>query len=410
MKKLLLGLILVSLSTAAALLVAEGYVRYSQYSVAERSAGAEKLWRSFRNSYIETPDANNPDCSYTDSLVPHPYLGFVHHRLECGFSNTNNRGFTDDRDIPFRRDPEYFTVLLVGGSVAAQMASGSRNQIHHIWLEDALNQNFVSPNGKPFRVLSGALGAWKVPTQTNAVTLYGPFVDAVVALDGYNEAASSTYGHPVDLPDTWVYRYVTRSNLNGQDTWKLRLARRYRNFAVQSAVLRHSFLAYFVFNRAMWAIAAAEDPRANYETLDRFFELPASWTTVQRDDWNRERFENYDRETHGVTRALGILYAHFLQPTRLFYKPLSEEEKVTVEPVTAEHFKSIYVRAIEDLKREGAPVASLLDVFAGKTETLYDDHIHCKFTPDGENPGYELIARRMAQDLRTLWHLKAKRG
>ena len=61
-------------------------------------------------------------CRYVDTLYPHPHVGFVHHaNRPCGFKNINNVGLFND-DYPLLKRPDRYTILLTGGSVAAQLA------------------------------------------------------------------------------------------------------------------------------------------------------------------------------------------------------------------------------------------------------------------------------------------------
>ena len=85
---------------------------------------------------------------------------------------------TAGREFPLERDDSVFTILVTGGSVAAQIVWNNT-------LEDALNGRLKI--GKPIRVLSGASGAWRQPQQTIFLTLYGDVADAVISLDGFNE-------------------------------------------------------------------------------------------------------------------------------------------------------------------------------------------------------------------------------
>ncbi|MFK5143509.1 hypothetical protein ACI4A9_28820, partial [Klebsiella pneumoniae] len=66
----------------------------------------------------------------------------------------------------------------------------------------------MSPNGKPFRVLSGANGAWSYPSQINFLSLYGDSADAVVALDGFNELKPTLT--PLFSPNSDVFLYAAR--------------------------------------------------------------------------------------------------------------------------------------------------------------------------------------------------------
>src|SRR4029450_1176602 len=55
------------------------------------------------------------------------------------------------------------------------------------YLEEELNEKYVSPNGKPWLVLNGGDGAWKEPQPFILFALYASSVDAVVHLGGFKE-------------------------------------------------------------------------------------------------------------------------------------------------------------------------------------------------------------------------------
>jgi hypothetical protein len=408
MKKLLFTLLSVLISSLIAIGAAELFIRSYAYDAKTRSEGAEKLWKKFRNGYVEDLKMPDSSCSFSDSLAPHPFLGFVQNESDCGNYYVNNRGINDPRDIPSEKDPGAFTILLVGGSVASQMALGKRGIHHFIWLEDELNRRYISPNGKPFRILSGAVGSWRMPTQAVMTTLYAPYVDAVVGLDGYNEATNTAGGLALDLPDTLNYIYVARSPVFGSGFRWIWLLQSYRRISLQNRFLRRSFLAYFAFEKFMGLAANEINFGDRYKNLDKFFALPNDWSSERRAAWNRGRYENYIKMISAQTKAMKIYYAHFLQPNRVFGKELTMEEKQYPELITEENYRAVFLRAYTELKSEGYPIVSLQNVFEGHKETIYGDLIHCKFSEDGDNLGYRIMSSKMAEALGTLWHLKAK--
>ncbi|MGZ3695416.1 MAG: hypothetical protein ACXWQO_14965 [Bdellovibrionota bacterium] len=193
-------LFLLAFATILALGCAELFVRYAVFSSAERATGAAMLWRSHQNIYSSSEGDGNGGCSLSDSLMPNPFFGFTHNlSLPCHPRFVSNVGLIDSHDFPLKRDPEAFSVVLVGGSVASQMAVGPSNAPS--WLELSLNKKFISPNGKPFRISSGAMGAWHYPSQITFLTLYGDSMDAVVAIDGYNEVEKARFNMPIYAPD-----------------------------------------------------------------------------------------------------------------------------------------------------------------------------------------------------------------
>jgi lysophospholipase L1-like esterase len=66
--------------------------------------------------------------------------------------------------------------------------------------------------------------------------------------------------------------------------------------------------------------------------------------------------------------------------------------------------------ALLSLRSEGIPVFSLLQIFSGVEDTLYDDPIHLKRDVWGESLGYRLMAEKIAHTLAESWKLRGKRS
>jgi hypothetical protein len=177
-------------------------------------------------------------------------------------------------------------------------------------------------------------------------------------------------------------------------------------FAVPLA--RKSYLGYFVWSRVMGHAASLDRDRTQWEMSGRFFALPPRWTREQQDRWNKARYQGYILQIGALASALKIRYAHFLQPMPLIDKTLTEEERKPAQFVSRSEYERVFIPAIEELRARGLPVVSLTDVFRGHAETIYSDHIHCRYD-GGDNPGYALLSERMATELGRLWRLKPKR-
>src|SRR5262245_42089841 len=199
MRNLFFWTVTIFFSIAACLLCLEllalGYVFVQE----GKYVPALELNSRLRNLYIADTTRSGQSCRYIDSLFPHPYLGFVHHKNPpCGIGNVNNIGLWGI-DFPSERAADAYVVLLTGGSVAAQLGQIQGPPAPR-FLELALNERFRSPNGKPFRVLNGATGAWKQPQQTVLLLLFADAIDAVVTLDGFNEYQSLSGQHRFEYP------------------------------------------------------------------------------------------------------------------------------------------------------------------------------------------------------------------
>ena len=90
-----------------------------------RYTPAEELFERTQNTYVRDA-TKGTTCRYVDTLYPHPYVAFVHHgNPPCGLPSVNNIGLLRHRLPDGQRDPDRYTVILVGGSVASQLAQNS---------------------------------------------------------------------------------------------------------------------------------------------------------------------------------------------------------------------------------------------------------------------------------------------
>ena len=142
-----------------------------------RYVSAKELFATSRNTYIQDiTGSGGSNCRYIDTMFPHPYLAFVHHRDDpCGVPSANDIGMLGD-SYPVARNPDRYVILLAGGSVASQISQlaqpGRRS-----FLEEELNRAYVSPTGKPFLVLNGGLRSRKQSQQLILLCIYGDFID-----------------------------------------------------------------------------------------------------------------------------------------------------------------------------------------------------------------------------------------
>ena len=139
---LLIGLLL---AFAAGELVSTGYayLRHGTASVSELHA--------LEKGNVFLTESENP---YLKTLFPHPYLGFVHNKT-FGGPSVNNVGLYGGRDMPLERRTDLFTILVIGGSVAAQFAQLNRDGERA--LEKILNDRYDF-GGKQVMVMNGADG------------------------------------------------------------------------------------------------------------------------------------------------------------------------------------------------------------------------------------------------------------
>jgi hypothetical protein len=342
------------------------------------------------------------DCLYVNEVFPHPYLGYVFNRNPpCGDDSVNSMG-TFGREFPAARLPDKFVILLTGGSAASQLF-----QISHGSFEEQLNRSYSIP-GKEFLVLDGAVDAWKQPQQLIMFALNSSILDGVITLDGFNEfeipqSARSRFEMPwkesvlatnplYDPANRQVLDLASASNTLYQlshDHW----------------LLSHSKLAYLVLSRmrnvyrerAHDVVAHSPVPAMTLDTLFGAGTQPDDERASKR---SFEQYARYMRTMDAIAAKFDIRIAHFLQPVATYGKPLSPQEKELIGGEDGRAYHD-FVTPLLELRKEGIAIFSLLDLYAGRKETLYIDRVHQNM----DAPGYPLMAKEMARLVGEAWHL-----
>lgn len=413
MKKRIFGLITVLFGIVMALACVEVAAIALLYIEDGRYTPAAELFERTQNTYVRDA-TKGTGCRYVDTLYPHPYVAFVHHaNPPCGIPYVNAQGLFGP-DFPAVRDPNFFTIMLIGGSVASQLGqNGAPNWPRYF--EQELNRRFVSPNGKPWRVLNGGDGAWKEPQPFILFSLYASALDAVVNLGGFNE-------HYNFQP--WARERLERPASNFLDVNPFVADENFGDAAIgwvlgrvsgsmaTNPVLGNSHAAYLVI-RGIEAVAKGQDSfKSNKRTtIGGMFALPES---IYKDpntlfDFQLGLYQKYLRATEAVARDNGLKSAYFLQPAPAIGKTLTEDEKRVVGDLSYGPLYQRIVAGMLTLKDRGMPIYDLGDVFAAESVTIYEDHIHfLRERNSGESRGYRLMAARMGDRLAETWGLQAK--
>lgn len=401
------------LLTPLALMELYGFARLTGETGAVM-APARRLVRE-TNSYIaEVTGQERADGApyrrrpFATALTPHPYLAYVNRPPadpEHPF-RSNNYGFFN-RPFPYQRDPACFNLLVTGGSVATQFAQMRMNGPRY--LEDALNRRYRPPKGDRFVVLNGALGGWRYPQQVGIAAMTASAVDAVVTLDGFNEAAMmlrdgvliETPGRKFLMSNPVLEHGYERMVGDWLAGWIYALTLRYW-------WARNSSYLCLVSQRLRQAVQDSFDPGNDRSYLMRIFEMP-KLGRAKRWEYAVRRYCDYQRFLHGACRQVGIRSAHFLQPIPGIGKPLSDAERGYGIPLgdgVVGLYRMMEQAIVAMARDEGMPSASLAAVFEGRSDTIYADWPHCIVDrATGASEGYRVMAEAMAGDLGRLWSL-----
>jgi len=356
------------------------------------------------NAFLRTTDE-----PYLNTLFPHPYLGFVHDR-NFGGAEVNNIGLFGGRPMPLSRREDTFTILVLGGSVAAQFAQTNSEGEHA--LEDLLNSQYDF-DGKRAVVLNGADGGWKQPQQLIALSLYGDVVDAVISLEGFNELRALSARRLEYLADFVRVDPLARAGVQA-------FARAAVGSALHDLSRHNGFVAssralYFAGKSLRSALVSLFDlpPHevAQMNPIESVFALPAEWGMEQRVRYNVAQYEKYLRLTDRVAAELGLQRAFFLQAVPAIGKVLTADEQRALGPEGTDYgpLYQLLVDRLLRLRASGVQVFSLLDVFADEPRTIYADAAHCRADlPRNGSTGYRIIAQRIATVLERAWGLRRR--
>ncbi|MDO8649569.1 MAG: hypothetical protein Q7R81_07380 [Candidatus Peregrinibacteria bacterium] len=371
--------------------------------------------------FNQDEDDGNTRSLIEQGEILHPYLGYV------GSSGSGEEmyGFVTSREPVLQQSSDDKVIIgIFGGSVAAQLAAYGSGSLKKVLERDPL---FA---GKEISFITIALGAYRQPQQllalTYLLTLGGHF-DMIVNVDGFNDIAmpaDENFSRKIFpfYPWRWSIRMINYAGpqvryLTGY-TYYLKLRR--QQLAETFLHLRYSATAAF-----LWAIQ------------DHFMRVKVSFSEVsleeaQKSDeserWTSEQvtgprfsFDDRDllypvlanhwkessRQMRRLAEANDMSYFHFLQPNQYLpgSKPFNTEEKV--QGFDENHrFRSpiekgypVFIRAGQELQKEGESFHDLTQLFAKHEETIYVDTC-CHFTHRGYALMGEAIAEAMLKDLR----------
>ena len=264
-------------------------------------------------------------CTYLDGLYPHPYLAYVHKRHgQCALPDQNSTGLFGP-EYPSQHDLTKFTILLTGGSVAAQFGELGKGPSY---LETELNRCYRPPQGDKFVLLNGADGAWKQPQQTIMYLIYGSNVDAVITLDGFNEY-EALLGARLEIP-FGNFAYTNPLVANSYSTlaaaW---LAKSLIMYVSNSAILNKSYMVYAIVQHLHARLEKAAMPADNdyKQNFNDMFGFPSGWSTDQRYHYNINQYRGYIRAMAAIAATRGAKSAFFIQPVPAIDKVLTPDEK-----------------------------------------------------------------------------------
>jgi hypothetical protein len=331
-----------------------------------------------------------------DVSVAHPYFGWYGTLRESKIPGTVHRS---------RASPDDYEVLIVGGSVAGQIAASGGEDIVEVLQSDSRLQ------GREVRLVTHARGGFKQPQQLNLVTYLlgsGWTPDAVINIDGFNEVAIG-YQNAVDFdvhpnhPAFFLWGPVATADTIDREAVDLLLDMRSEQRHARE--LADRFESYGLSNSAVLSFVCLERMRA---TRQRFYDArntQLEWVKTH----GREKISAgppFDAELdrvlelsvrnwaesslslHALCAARSIHYVHVLQPTLYDEgsKPLTARERADATApdswIAGARAGYPLLRAEgERLRSKGVHFIDATPFFDTQKERRYKDS--CHFIPAG---------------------------
>lgn len=369
---------------------------------ASKKLNPTKYFSSNINAHSD-PITCNPFLKYSVS----PNLGHVFNqkaKKECLFGDDtkiNSIGIDQTYEYPKEKSSEFYTILVLGGSVAHQLSRHNFYPDHSV-LEEVLNKYYQSPTGKPFKIFAGALGGWKQPTQYNMLALFGDLFHAVISVEGYNELTMDFHKNAIDTADRASLHFA----MGPKSSFEEFLISIHKTIVGnrENWIIRNSHFLFLVSNSIISdALTNVEnDKRFNTHSLETFYQNLSQLEFSKR---NMRKYEFYLKSMSAGANSLGLNYAYFLQPIRWIDKNLTDKEISYTRFIHTESYKQLQ-EVFKKLRKSGLNTIDTTDLLKNETGEYYIDHIHFDIDINNrEESGYYLLSKRIGKELSKLWGL-----
>ncbi|MBC7713039.1 MAG: hypothetical protein H7177_06855 [Rhizobacter sp.] len=325
------------------------------------------------------------NCLIDNKLKAHPHLAFITGPDENCQVPVTDVGTFGHRNLKSKKPADEFSILVLGGSQASQLAQLEEKSP----LELALNANF-KVNGKThFKIYNGAHPAWKMPSPLIMKLMLEDKFDAFIVLDGFNEFISHMTHNDSFAPMSYIYqlslplgfnRYSLLTSVR-RKTNKLLLKFPFLfNFrslnVVQSKIIKLEQLHYF-------SMTVASPPE------DDYFAAYARYINTLASEENKKNI------------------SHFLQPSTANGKKLTSAEQASC-PTCNEVLRSAnedFSKKYDSLKgKSRVPVHNLTKIFNDHAEDIFLDAVHFSF----DSAGNKILADSILQAIAADWKLVKK--
>jgi hypothetical protein len=238
--------------------------------------------------------------------------------------------------------------------------------------------------------------------------LYGTAFDAVIAIDGYNEAFGFGFDTPLFRVNTNEYADLSGYLKKSPAFYFYRAILKFKRHT-EKLNAKKSYFAFWFFRSAIRGLSGAVY-KDNFVRNPYFaFKAFPLGDSVRARRWNKQKYEEMLRLQFSYSQLQHNRFVQFIQPFKQIGKKLTARESLMIDPVNLELADEIIFKTIKKLRSEGLPAFDLLHVFDAVQGDIYQDQIHCISDFDNDkSDGYEIISKNIVERLSQVWHLKKR--
>jgi len=294
-------------------------------------------------------------------------------------------------------------VALVGGSVAFSPASTDNSATVAAYLERELNGR--APRRRRVRVWNFALPAAQQPQQAIILLNHSTVLDAVVSLDGVNEAVIGPYFNKQRIPDQFpllpIYEVLHGRSVTAEQTslaWAIEETETWGNGSRQPA----RFVIKKIADRRIAGLRRRLRATETATPFTSSFARDARPTLHEWLDAGVSRWRDMIVNMDAIAQARGLDRTFALQPVPERHKTLTSHEQRGLDqyPEMVDLRRQAYPRlcdAADQLAAKGIDCIQMGRVFGGETQSIYTDHIHF------EDRGCAILAQQLAAHVQHRW-------
>lgn len=328
-------------------------------------------------------------------IDPHPYLAHSSFNFEnkCDHGLDDTFGYISQKYNKFKKLQDKYVILITGGSVAFHMSSLTSKNVNNLqvpFFQKYLNENFKSPNGKPFYVINTSVPGGSYPQQIISFLLNKNVIDLMISLEGYNEFIKFTKGYHPELPNDSFF--WSNSYFHSDESIRLRSISNLFNTLKRNVMAKNTYVGILILK-----YLRSYNLNKNIEFNDKAHKLKNLYY-----DRNivTKRLENFKKHYYNYIEKIKLLSINgskafiFFQPNIFFKKLTSREKEIVLKSKNLDDdqlklFKVYYKDFFKEISDKFPNTTSnFTEALIDDENEIFTDHCHMLINRDKNNIPY----------------------